>query len=322
MAQTTTQDFCISLTDLSLFLKTSPEKLKTQLERFLKAQKSKSSTLWMKGSLISPQLVRRFLVSKGIQYPKKVVSVQMLKGGVAKTTSVLNLGIRAAMYGARVLFIDLDQQANLTYALGVDGEDKPIWVDILEKKAKISDCVVRVDGDDESGIDLIPSGLNNSVLDRVLLNSNRNWAQSVKVPLALIRDQYDLVLIDTAPALSAINTAVTCASDEVLLPVNPDKFSMIGLRKNLKELSDVRIDFGLRFTEKILFTKFDSREKASHELLQSCIVSFADRLMKSYIRVSSEVKKSIGADKSIFDGRSTVKDDYDLATQELLELDL
>src|SRR5437868_10112019 len=160
-------------------------------------------------------------------FPHKVISVQMLKGGVAKTTSALNIGLGAAQYGARVLFIDMDQQANLTFALGVDideAEEKSVWLDIVEKKATIQQCVMKL----TDKIDLIPSNLNNSVLDRVLLNSNRNWSLAVKTPLEQIRKNYDLILIDTAPALSATNTAVTVASDEVILPVNPDRFSYLG----------------------------------------------------------------------------------------------
>ena len=63
-------------------------------------------------SYIPAELVREYLNQRGYKYPKKVVSFQMLKGGVAKTTSALNLGLRASMLGAKVLFVDLDQQAN------------------------------------------------------------------------------------------------------------------------------------------------------------------------------------------------------------------
>jgi chromosome partitioning protein len=252
-------------------------------------------------------------------FPKKVVSVQMLKGGVAKTTSVLNIGLGAAHYGARVLFIDMDQQANLTFALGVDAEeaeDMPVWLDIVEKKCTIQESVHKL----TDNIDLIPSNLNNSVLDRVLLNSNRNWALAIKTPLEQIRKNYDLILIDTAPALSATNTAVTVASDEVILPVNPDRFSYMGLEKHLEELREIKKDFDLDLTEKILFTRFDGREKVSHELLQKCIDSFEDLLMKNYIRTSTEVKNTIGTGKSIYQTKSNAREDYDLITREVLEM--
>lgn len=306
MSQLTTQEFCISLSDLAAFLEISPPQAKAKAEAALNKK--------IKSPWLAPEDVRTTLLASGYKYPQKVISVQMLKGGVAKTTSVLNMGLRAAMYGARVLFIDLDQQANLSFALGVEDESLPVWVDIVEKKKSIEECVRFI----EPHVDLIPSSLNNSVMDRVLMNSNRNWAQAVKVPLEKIRHRYDLILIDTAPALSATNTAVTIASDEVILPVNPDKFAMLGLEKNLLELADIKVDFDLQFNRKILFTKFDGRENTSHELLQKCIDSFADELMTGYIRTSSEVKNSVRSGKSLFAGKSPVKADYDLVTREVL----
>ena len=306
MSQLTTQEFCISLSDLAAFFEISPPQAKAQAELALNKK--------IKSPWLVPEDVRTTLLAAGYKYPQKVISVQMLKGGVAKTTSVLNMGLRAAMYGARVLFIDLDQQANLSFALGVEDESLPVWVDIVEKKKSIEECVRFI----EPHVDLIPSSLNNSVMDRVLMNSNRNWAQAVKVPLEKIRHRYDLILIDTAPALSATNTAVTIASDEVILPVNPDKFAMLGLEKNLLELADIKVDFDLQFDRKILFTKFDGRENTSHELLQKCIDSFADELMSGYIRTSSEVKNSVRSGKSLFAGKSPVKADYDLVTREVL----
>lgn len=310
MAQATSQDFCLSLSDLARFVGETPKDLRTLLQS---REPGLGRSMW-----VPPETVRSYLESRGLHYPRRVISAQMLKGGVAKTTTVLNLGLRAAMYGARVLYVDLDQQANLSFALGVEEEDRPVWIDVVEKGALVRDLVVPI-GD---GLDLIPSNLNNSVLDRTLQASTRNWAYSVKGPLEAIRDRYDLILIDTAPALSAVNTAVTVASDEVILPVNPDKFSFLGLRKHLDELAALREDFRLSFRERILFTRFDGREKASHELLQSCIDLFADRLMKSYIRSSSDVKNSIRGERHLFQGTSPVKEDYDLVTREILDFPL
>jgi chromosome partitioning protein len=100
------QDFYISVSDLAAFLGWAPAEVK---ERFQKISKEKLKTPYL-----LPQQVRTFLMAEGYSYPQKTVSIQMLKGGVAKTTSILNMGLRAAMYGARVLFIDLDQQIILS----------------------------------------------------------------------------------------------------------------------------------------------------------------------------------------------------------------
>lgn len=300
-------DFWISLSDLAKFLELKPEEVRHQLSVGKKEK-------WQ-GTHIPPQRVRELLLNLNYKFKPQVISFQMLKGGVSKTTSAMNLGLRAAMYGARVLFIDLDQQANLTFALGCEEEQPLVWLDVVEKKATAKDCVLTL----EDHIDLIPSSLNNSVMDKVLMNSNRNWVQAVKTPLENLKKNYDLIIIDTAPALSAINTAVCVASDKVILPVNPDRFSMLGLEKNLEELIEIKKDFDLTFAPQILFTKFDGREKLSHELLEKCIEKYDGLLMNNYIRVSSEVKNSIGGAKNIFQGKSSVKEDFDLTAREMLE---
>jgi chromosome partitioning protein len=300
------RDFCLSISDLAALVEQDPAKVLRDLKKICGPQLSNQYVL--------PEVVRKYIYTQGLKIPSQVISLQMLKGGVAKTTTALNIGLRAVMYGARVLFIDLDQQANLTFALGVDAEELPVWVDIVEKKVKIQEAVRTI----EPGLDLIPSSLNNSVLDRVLLAGNRNWAQAVNGPLKEIRAKYDIVIIDTAPSLSAINTAVTCASDVVILPINPDKFSIIGVRKHLKDLHEMKKDFDLQFEAKVLFTRFDGRESASHEILQNCVSEFDKMLMKSYIRTSTDIKNSIGSAKTIYRTKSAAKEDYDLVTREIL----
>lgn len=310
MAETTRNDFLLSTGDLAALVNKTPAQVIQEVEALAGPIKLKS--------LMEPVLVRKYLSSLGYQYPHKVISFQMLKGGVAKTTSALNFGLRAAMYGAKVLFVDMDQQANLTFALGEEADEKPVWVDIVERKSTIAEATVKVD----DGIDLIPSSLNNSVLDRVLLNSNRNWAQAVKAPLKEVKAFYDLIIIDTAPNLSAINTAVTCASDMVVLPINPDKFSVLGLQKHLEDLADLESEFELKFEKRVLLTRFDARESSSHQILEQCIEKFEDLLLKSYIRTSSEIKNTIRSQKTIFATKSNAKVDYDQVTRELMKLEV
>ncbi|PWU16213.1 MAG: ParA family protein [Bdellovibrio sp.] len=300
------KDQFLSVADLAYLLEESAEKVTAQLLKLDPQWKSRSS--------VAPQLARKLLTLKSFRMPQKVISFQMLKGGVAKTTSALNLGWRAAQYGARVLFLDLDQQANLTFALGVEAEDLPVWVDVLERKAVVKEVIVPI----APGVDLIPSSLNNSVLDRVLLHSNRNWATAVKGPLREVLPSYDLVIIDTAPSLSAINTAVTCASDMVILPISPDKFSMIGVKKHLEDLEELKGEFDLDFEKRILFTRFDGRESSSQIYLNQSIELFEDMLLKHYIRSSTELKNAIGGPRSIFSTKNNAREDYDGLTREIL----
>lgn len=298
----------LSLNDLSELLNVSTETLKNDL--------SFEYNLRAVPGYLPNELVRDVLLSKKYKYPKKIISFQMLKGGVAKTTSALNIGLRASMLGARVLFVDLDQQANLTFALGALKENQAVWLDIFEKKVSIHSAIKKI----SDFIDLIPSSLNNSVLERSLVNSNRNWSDSIKTQLGLVKENYDLIIIDTAPALSATNTAVSVASDLVILPVNPDKFSILGFEKNYEELLDIKKDFSLKIKIRALFTRYDSREKMSSDYLSAFIDKYPDILMKNYVRTSSEAKNTLATQRSIFSSRSTAKEDYHLVTLELMDL--
>lgn len=307
-AQTTKNDFMLSAADLATVLNMEVSELFLSIDKLGLKNSSKTH--------LFPKVVRSLLNSRGFVYPHKIVSFQMLKGGVAKTTSALNFGIRAAQYGAKVLFVDLDQQANLSFALGVEAEENPVWVDIVEKKTSIEEAILPID----EGIDLVPSNLNNSVLDRVLLNSHRNWSQAVLAPLKAVRAHYDLVVIDTAPHLSATNSAVTCASDIIVLPINPDKFSLLGLEKHLEDLKDLKGEFALSFETRLLLTRFDAREKVSHEILAHCQKNYDEILMKSLIRTSTEIKNTIHQGKSIYAAKSVAKQDYDAMTREMLDI--
>ena len=142
---------CLSAIDLSEVVGLSKQEMKDELSETMEISESMT--------YMPAELVREYLIKKGYKYPKKIISFQMLKGGVAKTTSALNIGLRASMLGAKVLFVDLDQQANLTFALGHTDETAPVWLDIFEKKSSIESAIKTIN----SNIDLIPSSLNNSV---------------------------------------------------------------------------------------------------------------------------------------------------------------
>ncbi len=298
----------MQIQDLAQVLQLSKSDLQNQMAGMgLPKRISEKSTL-------SSALVRDLVLKNQRSYPGQVISFQMLKGGVAKTTSAFLLGTRLAQYGAKVLFIDLDQQANLSSALGFSNSEAKVWVDLIEGKSQIDQLIQRID----ENIDLIPSNLDNSVIDRVLMKTTRNWSMCVKGPLSRVKNQYDFVIIDLAPALSIINTAASIASDLVVLPVNPDRFSFVGLEKHLEEIVETEDEFGLSIQKKILFTKFDSREKLSQSYLQLLIEKYPNLLFENYIRTSSEIKNSLENRKDIFSYKNNLREDFDLLALEVL----
>ncbi len=304
-------DFCLRLEDLSSVLKIKPEKIKKELDIL------KADTLLKQGKiLLPPSSVRAYLQARGYRYQPQVFSFQMLKGGVAKTTSCFNMGLRAAMYGYRVLFLDLDQQANLSFAFGIDDLETPVFINVLEKKIKLSDAIIKL----SENIGLVPSNLNNSVIERVLLQGTRNLGRVVSSTLEGVMGDYDLIFIDTSPSLSALNTAVTCASTTVVLPINPDKFTLFGAQKHLADLNQIKDDFNLNFEIKLLFTKYDGRESASEAYFNQCLEMFGSQMIRNYVRQTSEIKNTIASGKTIFDSKGNAKEDYDRVSRDLLGL--
>lgn len=311
MTQTTPNDFCLRLDDLAEMFKSKPDRMKKELD-----QLGGEVFLTQGKAYVSPETVRAFLEHKGYRFQPQVLSFQMLKGGVAKTTSCFNMGLRAAMYGFRVLFLDLDQQANLSFALGVDDLETPVFLNVLEKKVSLAKAIRPL----APHLGLLPSNLNNSVIERVLLHGTRNLSRVVRGPLEEIKDLYDLILIDTAPSLSALNTAVTCASDRVILPINPDKFTLFGVQKHLADLEQIKEDFGAHFDVRILFTKYDGRESSSQAYFNQCLDLFGHKMLRTYIRQTADIKNTIASGRTIFDTKGNAKDDYDRATRDLFSL--
>lgn len=306
-------EFMLSMRDLAQFLKISPQ----SVHKLINEKELKTFLIGNKLYLPSSS-VRSTLLAKGYTYHKKVISIQMLKGGVGKTSTALNVALRANHYGARVLCLDLDQQGNLSYAFNQENEDLPAWIDVLEGTVTISDAIISI----SENLDLIPSNLNNSVLDKALTSGNKNIAKAITQYLEPIKDNYDLIIIDTGPNLGAINTAAACCADEVILPVNPDKFSFSGLQKTIDELEIIGEEFNTPISQKVLFTRFDGREASSHELLKKCYATFSEKVLKSFVRTNTDIKNTLQSGKTIFHkNRSTAKEDYDVVTRELIGFD-
>ena len=154
MAETTTNDFFILISDLAAAVGVTNQ----ALHKYIKAN-GFETLVTTNRAYLTAETARKVMLARGFLYKQQVVSLQMLKGGVAKTTTAMNIGLRANMYGARVLLIDLDQQANLSFAFGVEDPDALVWVDVIEGKTSVEKTIRKV----SPTLHLIPSNLNNSM---------------------------------------------------------------------------------------------------------------------------------------------------------------
>jgi chromosome partitioning protein len=252
---------------------------------------------------------------------KKVYVFQNIKGGVGKTEISFCFAIRANLYGARVLCIDLDLQGNLTKGcFKVNAKDKPIMIDVIKDGMDIKKTIITM----LPGLDLIPSNLDNGILDNSLMLGKFPLHTVYKERFNLLRENYDLIIVDCPPALTASVTAAALAADEIIAPVTPDEHSISGLNLLLNEMKDIENKYGTTIPIKILFNKYDSRNNLSHEKLDflSSTEGYKTQLYSRYIKIAQDFPNAIDSGQSIFDvfKHTAAKEDIDLLTKEILGL--
>jgi chromosome partitioning protein len=270
------------------------------------------------GKKIPSSDVRKVLTLRGFEFPRiaQIISFMMCKGGVGKSTSVFFLGQRIAAYGFKVLLVDADPQGNLTSAFGLDvDEDTPVLADILEGGCTTNNAIIHL----SDFISLIPSTPMNANVESRIREKFKNPSLPFKRTVDPLRSDYDFILVDCAPALNLTNAAIVSGSDLIIMPVNPDKFSKIGLNQTLGEIKTIGEDFKVSPNVRIVFTRFDAREYTSLKYLSEVAEEHKDLMFQTTIRTASDLKNAISKKEDLFSlGKSNAKEDYDSLAQEIL----
>ncbi|MGH3077803.1 MAG: ParA family protein [Gaiellaceae bacterium] len=217
--------------------------------------------------------------SAGEQVMAKVIAFANQKGGVAKTTTTLNLGVALKELGNRVLLIDLDPQGNLTMSQGMnpDAIERSMF-DVLVHRVPISDVIHTVEVDiavasiDLAGAELALSALigRERALDKALVE---------------VRDRYDFILIDTPPSLGLLTINAFVAAESVIVPVQCEYLSLRGLVQLENTLAMVRENLNPRVhVEGIVPTMYDRRTLHAREAIEILEEHFGDLVYDTRIR--------------------------------------
>lgn len=230
----------------------------------------------------------------------RVLAVANLKGGVAKTTTVLALGDCLATTGRRVLLVDLDPQANLTVAAGIDPASLTATVytalqhykDHLEPLA-LADCRRNLG----ERLDLLPANLKMIRADQALAGAKRQ-EYLLDEALAPARAEYDVILIDCQPSMSLLTTNALTAAPEVLVPLTPEYLAVQGLALLFEQIHEVRLtklNPALTIVG-VLLTMTDFRTTHNREMADH-VLRFVERqtILPQRISVLGEIKRSIRA---------------------------
>jgi chromosome partitioning protein len=166
----------------------------------------------------------------------RVIAVANQKGGVAKTTTVASLGVALQELGRRVLLVDLDPQACLTFSLGLDPESLELSVhDVLLGRVSAAVAICPT----EDGPDLLPSTIDLAGAEAMLLpRTGREYV--LREIFEEISDDYDEILLDCAPSLGVLTINALTAADEVLIPLQCETLSHRGVGQLLDTIQDVQ----------------------------------------------------------------------------------
>src|SRR3989441_2621294 len=209
----------------------------------------------------------------------RVIAFANRKGGVAKTTTTLNLGVAFAEKGLRVLLVDLDPQGNLTMSQGMNPDSiERSMFDVLVHRVPITEVIHHTEVDlAVSSIDLAGAEL--------ALSSMIGRERALEKALAPVKENYNYILIDTPPSLGLLTINALVASEGVIVPVQCEYLSLRGLVQLENTLSMIRENLNPHIEIiGILPTMFDRRLLHSKEAVDILKENFGDLVYKTMIR--------------------------------------
>ena len=288
-------------------LKAAAERFDVTGDRLRRAAYEKRLVAHRKGNewLVRPSEVKRFLreggkrptAGHGRQGPPdaaqvRIMAVAIVKGGVGKTTTALNLGAALVEQGQRVLLVDCDPQCSLSLALGVEIRDvtqtlSSIFSEYLSTyDAQLKDAIMST----SIGVDLVPSSIRLGRIDKELNYANQREFMLQKL-LAPVADQYDVILLDTMPATNNLVTNALVAAHEVIIPLEPEYLSVESLAMTLEDIEQIRrsgLNPSLDVTG-VLLTQVDPRTVLHREVVDYTRAEFSTRVTV----FDTVIKKSI-----------------------------
>ena len=216
----------------------------------------------------------------------KIISIINQKGGVGKTTTVINLASALSQLGKKILVIDLDPQGNATTGLGLSNlekSDQTIY-GILNGTTLISDVIKKTKFEN---LDLITSNVDLSGLEVETAGDN-DRAFILKVKLAAYlndsRTSYDYILIDCPPSLSLLTVMALVSSNSLLVPLQTEFFALEGLTQLMKTIERIKVNLNPSLEiQGILLTMYDRRNKLSSQVEQEARNYFKEKVYQTVI---------------------------------------
>lgn len=222
----------------------------------------------------------------------KTIAIINQKGGTGKTTTAINLGTALARLKKKVLLIDLDPQANLSYSFGIDASNGSI-ADVLQGKKTLQTILVE-----REGLNIAPSSL--SLADVEVSLVNKIGRENILKDRLKGLKGYDYVFIDSPPSLSVLTVNALNTADDVLIPAQMEVLSLQGLTQLLNTVKEVKRVLNKAIRVKgIIPSMYDGRRRLSGEVLDTIDKSIKEKVFKTHIRECVKIAEAPSFAKSV-----------------------
>jgi len=257
---------------------------------------------------------------------KRIISVINQKGGVGKTTTVINLAAGLSMKGKKILVIDLDPQGNATTGLGLSNttDSETTIYNVLNGKKKILDVIQQTKF---NNLDLITSNVDLSGLEVETAGDSRRAFKLKDELTPILNDSkplYDYIIIDCPPSLSLLTIMALVASDSLVVPLQTEFFALEGLTQLMRTIERIKTNLNPSLEIRgILLTMFDKRNKLSGQVEVEARNYFKDKVYATAVprNVRLSEAPSHGIPVLLYDKICPGSKAYFKFTEEFLEQD-
>jgi chromosome partitioning protein len=247
----------------------------------------------------------------------RVITVANQKGGVGKTTTVVNVATCLAEMGNKVLIVDFDPQANATSAVGIEpGSFTDSIYEVILGHSSMSDCIIKTNW---QGLSIAPATIDLSGAE-IELVSAFNRERYLKTAITNVIDEYDYVFIDCPPSIGLLTVNALTAADEVLVPIQCEYLALEGLGQLINNVEKVKthLNDDLHISM-IALVMFDGRTKLASQVVQEVRDHFGEKVCNQVIPRSVRLSEapSYGQPIIYYDSKSRAAIAYRALAKEI-----